>query len=375
MLAKKIRSRHGPASRFSSCQTLTPRLAKSPKLASRGTRASKRPALLSRLGIERDHPAVGRPDVEQAESVDRRRFERGRAAAARKRHERLAGPVGPGELERRDVVGTDLRERRVLRRRLLRAGARKAPSAPTQHDPRDASGLGSSFATPPAGASYLGAVELRPASRSPARGCYAQARMRIDAHQHFWRYEPRPLSVDRRANGGAEARLPALRPRAAAARAAASTARSPCRPQHALAETDWLLELADRHPFVRGVVGWVDLCSPAAGRQLARLAQRPKLVGVRHIVHDEPDDDFLLRPDFRSGIARLREHALVYDLLLFPKHLPRAVRLVRGVPRAAVRARPHRQALHPRRRLSRPGGRTCGGSRRSRTSPASFSAW
>jgi hypothetical protein len=102
--------------------------------------------------------------------------------------------------------------------------------------------------------------------------------------------------------------------------------------QQAAAETDWLLELAERHAFIRGVVGWVDLCAANVDAALERYAARPKLVGVRHIVHDEPDDDFLLRPDFRRGVGRLREHALVYDLLLFPKHLPRAVTLVAELP-------------------------------------------
>jgi len=79
-------------------------------------------------------------------------------------------------------------------------------------------------------------------------------------------------------------------------------------------------------------VGWVDLCSPDVGRQLDAYAPHPALVGVRHIVHDEPDDDFMLRPDFRAGIARLQEYGLTYDLLLFPKHLSRAVRLVDEFP-------------------------------------------
>jgi L-fuconolactonase len=80
------------------------------------------------------------------------------------------------------------------------------------------------------------------------------------------------------------------------------------------------------------VVGWVDLCSDRLDEQLARFAPDPGLVGVRHIVHDEPDDDFMLRADFRRGISRLRELDLTYDLLLFPRHIPRAVRLVEEFP-------------------------------------------
>ncbi len=69
--------------------------------------------------------------------------------------------------------------------------------------------------------------------------------------------------------------------------------------------------------------------SPSRSR---RHAANPKLVGVRHVIHDEPDDDFLLRNDFRQGIGQLRAFGLTYDLLLFPKHLSRAVRLVEEFP-------------------------------------------
>jgi L-fuconolactonase len=61
-------------------------------------------------------------------------------------------------------------------------------------------------------------------------------------------------------------------------------------------------------------------------------AEHPKLVGVRHVVHDEPDDNFMLLPEFRRGLTQLREFGLTYDLLLFPKHLPVAVKLVAEFP-------------------------------------------
>ena len=99
-----------------------------------------------------------------------------------------------------------------------------------------------------------------------------------------------------------------------------------------LEETRWLLELSDQYDFIKGVVGWVDLRSEDLGHQLQRFAAHPKLVGVRHIVHDEPDDNFMLRPDFRRGIARLKEFDLTYDLLLFPQHLKVAVKLVEEFP-------------------------------------------
>ena len=100
-----------------------------------------------------------------------------------------------------------------------------------------------------------------------------------------------------------------------------------------LEETRWLLGLADENSFIKGVVGWLDLRSPDLEQQLMKFAAHPKLVGVRHVIHDETDDDFMLHPDFIQGIAKLVDYDLVYDLLLFPKHLERAVKLVEKFPR------------------------------------------
>jgi L-fuconolactonase len=102
--------------------------------------------------------------------------------------------------------------------------------------------------------------------------------------------------------------------------------------RQSLEETEWLLDLAESHSFIKGVVGWVDLQSEKLGEQLQKFAGHPKLAGVRHVVHDEPDDHFMLRPQFRRGIAQLREFGLTYDLLLFPKHLPVAAQLVEEFP-------------------------------------------
>jgi L-fuconolactonase len=99
-----------------------------------------------------------------------------------------------------------------------------------------------------------------------------------------------------------------------------------------LEETEWLLRLADENSFIKGVVGWVDLRSPQLELQLERFCYHPRLRGVRHVVHDEPDDQFMIREDFVHGISRLRRYNLAYDLLLFPKHLPVACELVSKFP-------------------------------------------
>jgi L-fuconolactonase len=100
-----------------------------------------------------------------------------------------------------------------------------------------------------------------------------------------------------------------------------------------LEETRWLLELADRAPFILGVVGRVDLRSPRLRFELESFARESKLVGVRHIVQSESDERFLLRPDFLRGIAMLEEFDLAYDILIYPRHLAVAAEFVARFPR------------------------------------------
>jgi L-fuconolactonase len=82
-----------------------------------------------------------------------------------------------------------------------------------------------------------------------------------------------------------------------------------------------------------GVVGWVDLRSPDVRSQLRPIAQNPKLVGLRHIVQSEPDDRFLLQPEFLRGISALEEFDLAYDILIYTKNLPIAAEFVERFPR------------------------------------------
>jgi L-fuconolactonase len=102
--------------------------------------------------------------------------------------------------------------------------------------------------------------------------------------------------------------------------------------RQSLAESRWLLERADADPFVRGVVGWVDLRSPDVVAQLEPLAAHPRFLGVRHVVQDEPDPRFLLGEAFVRGLMQLRRFDLTYDLLLYPEQLSAAVELVGMLP-------------------------------------------
>lgn len=156
--------------------------------------------------------------------------------------------------------------------------------------------------------------------------------MRIDSHQHFWRYAATEYAwIDDSICALRRDFLPAeLRVEMDRARVDACVA---VQARQTLEETRWLLELADANPFVAGVIGWVDLQADDVEEQLERFAGHPKFVGVRHVVQDEPDDRFVLRPDFCRGIALLDDRDLTYDILVYPKHLGAAAELVSRFPR------------------------------------------
>src|SRR6185369_7556062 len=101
---------------------------------------------------------------------------------------------------------------------------------------------------------------------------------------------------------------------------------------NSLAESRWLLELADANSFIAGVVGWVDLRSPDVEAQLDELSAHPKLKGVRHLVESEPDDDWLLRPAVLSGLQRLAPYGLPYDLLVHTRHLRHVPEVAESCP-------------------------------------------
>jgi L-fucono-1,5-lactonase len=100
-------------------------------------------------------------------------------------------------------------------------------------------------------------------------------------------------------------------------------------------ETREFLHLAASTPFVRGVVGWVDLTSPAVGDALDALLTGDDgrfLSGIRHQVHDEPDPNWLCRDDVRRGLRAVADRGLGYDLLVRARELPAAVETVRALP-------------------------------------------
>jgi L-fuconolactonase len=155
--------------------------------------------------------------------------------------------------------------------------------------------------------------------------------MTIDAHQHFWVYNPvrdawinddmkviqrnflpgdlAPVLIENKVDGCVAVQA-----------------------DQSEEETIFLLEQANGHDFVKGVVGWVDLRSPELSSRLEHFSEFPKLKGFRHIVQGEPDNRFLLREDFCRGVQLLAQYGFSYDILIYPTQLEAAEAFVQRFP-------------------------------------------
>ena len=149
----------------------------------------------------------------------------------------------------------------------------------------------------------------------------------IDAHHHLWKYNQSDyvwmtegMEVLRR-----DFLLPELEKVTHEAGIDGTVA---VQARQMVEETNWLLELAHRDERIRGVVGWVPLVNEDARRHLERFAGDAKLKGVRHVLHDEPDDLYMLRKDFNRGVSILRDFGLKYDILVFERQLPQTLTFV-----------------------------------------------
>jgi L-fuconolactonase len=154
----------------------------------------------------------------------------------------------------------------------------------------------------------------------------------IDAHQHFWRYDAQRdgwitdgMSVLKR-DFLPDELLPELAANGVDGCIAVQADQSE-------RETLFLLELAAQHGTIAGVVGWVDLRSPSLVDRLEYFSQFEKLRGFRHVAQAEADNEFMLREDFMRGIGALAEFDFTYDILIYPKQLPAAIRLVDKFPK------------------------------------------
>ncbi|MBT5750428.1 MAG: amidohydrolase family protein [Flavobacteriaceae bacterium] len=154
--------------------------------------------------------------------------------------------------------------------------------------------------------------------------------MIIDSHQHFWNYDPVKDSWIDESMGVLKRDFlpkhlaPILKENGVDGCIAVQADQSET-------ETEFLLSCATSNPFIKGVVGWVDLTATNVEERLEHYASNHLFKGVRHIVQAE-NDDYLLRKDVQNGISKLAKHNLTFDLLVYPRQLPSAISLVEKFP-------------------------------------------
>jgi L-fuconolactonase len=151
--------------------------------------------------------------------------------------------------------------------------------------------------------------------------------MKIDAHHHFWKYDAVEYDwIDESMAAIRRDFLPLDLKRELESIGFGGAVSVQAR--QTLEETNWLLDLADGHDFLKGVVGWAPLADPGLRKILDGLANHRKLKGIRHVVQAEPDNDFILRDEFNAGVSALREFDLTYDILIYERQLPQTIEFI-----------------------------------------------
>lgn len=154
---------------------------------------------------------------------------------------------------------------------------------------------------------------------------------RIDSHQHFWKYDPVQHGWMNKEMGalkrdfGPEDLSPLLRACNLDGCVAVQATQTE-------GENSFLLGLAAESSLIKGIIGWVDLQSDSVAERLAYYKNFDKMKGFRHVIHDEPDSRFMLRPRFMNGIKELAKFNFTYDILIFWGHLEATLAFVKALP-------------------------------------------
>jgi L-fuconolactonase len=156
----------------------------------------------------------------------------------------------------------------------------------------------------------------------------------IDAHHHLWQYDTQEYSwispeMEVLQTDFLPADLESAMESAGISGSVAVQARQ------SIQETRWLLDQAEKSTGILGVVGWLPLQSPALPGLLAQFSENPRLKGLRHVVQDEPDPDFILGSAFNKGIEALLGTGLTYDILIHARHLPQTIEFAGRHPQQA----------------------------------------
>jgi len=149
----------------------------------------------------------------------------------------------------------------------------------------------------------------------------------IDAHNHFWKFNETEFGwINKDMDKIRQDFLPknlALELDKSGVEGVVSV-----QARQSLEETEWLLDLSDQYDFIKGIVGWLPILKKSFEKNLDQFALNRNLKALRHVIHDEKDELFILRKDFNRGIKLLKKYNLVYDILIFEKHLPQTIAFV-----------------------------------------------
>ncbi|MCF8714705.1 amidohydrolase family protein [Joostella atrarenae] len=155
--------------------------------------------------------------------------------------------------------------------------------------------------------------------------------MNIDSHQHFWKYEPvkhswidDDMAVIRKDFMPLDLKTVYKQNNIDGCVAVQA--------DQTLEETDFLIDLASKNDFIKGIVGWVDFSGNDIDAVLEHYSQFEKVKGFRHVVQGEADSNFLLRSDFLNGISKLEKYNFTYDILVFPHQLGAVLEFVKRFP-------------------------------------------
>jgi L-fuconolactonase len=154
---------------------------------------------------------------------------------------------------------------------------------------------------------------------------------KIDSHQHFWHYDPAKHVWMNEEMGILKNDYlpPDLKP------LLKNCDLDGCivvQANQTEEENEFLLDLTDKNDFIRGIVGWVDLRAENISERLEYYRKFPKIKGFRHVIHDEPELDFMLQPSFLRGVALLNKYGFTYDILIFAEHLGNTLKFVKNSP-------------------------------------------
>jgi L-fuconolactonase len=154
---------------------------------------------------------------------------------------------------------------------------------------------------------------------------------RIDSHQHFWKYDSLQhtwmnddMTILKKDFGIAD-----LEPLLNSCNLNGCVA---VQASQSEPENDFLLQLAQQSQIIKGIVGWVDLQSATVEERLNYYTQFSTIKGFRHVIHDEVDLDFMLRPKFLNGIGLLKKFGYTYDILIFQSHLTNTLKFIQQFP-------------------------------------------